>query len=184
MKNKTQEWYVLKGENKYGPFTYLELVKMLQDKSLFEHDFVWYKGMQHWQRIAELKDFHPDTIQNLHQSEDFKASDVFYRRRHQRASYGASLLVHNNKQVWKAESLEISAGGAALVLDHKDFQLGQILFLHFKPGDGVPPFNAICSIVSKKKLDKNINVQYGVKFTSITYSVQQSINEYTRRSVA
>ena len=182
------EWFILKGENRYGPFSYLELVKMLQEKSLYEFDFIWHQGMSSWKRVAELSEFNVDKIKTLKKSDEVDVSEVFFRRRHARAQYGASILVHNNKSVWKGQGIEISAGGAAVVIENAALQPGQILFLHFKPGDGVPPFNAICTIVNKQFLNNASStatpVRYGVKFTSISYSVQQSIADYTKKVAA
>ena len=40
------EWFVLKGENRFGPFNYTDLVKMLQQKVVFPFDFIWHAGLQ------------------------------------------------------------------------------------------------------------------------------------------
>lgn len=176
------DWYVLRNENKYGPFTYVEVLKMLQERKLFEFDFVWNRPyMNSWQRISEVPDFQPDRIKAIKQAGGAMLSDVFYRRRHARARFGASVLVHNNKEVWRGNSIEISAGGAGLVLETDQLQIGVSVFLHFKAGDGVPPFNAVCSIVSKQDL-KDGTYRYGVKFSSISQSVQQAIKKLTSRA--
>ena len=179
-----KEWYVLKAENKYGPFAYLEVVRMLQEKSLYEFDFVWNaKLSDQWRRIAELKEFSSERIQELKQSKDNKVKDVFFRRRFARKSYGTSLLVHNSKSVWKGKAIEISPGGAGIVIDSAEFEPGQTLFLHFKVGDGVPPFNAICSIVSKQFISETEkSIKYGIKFTSISQNIQQAIKTYTDKA--
>jgi hypothetical protein len=60
--------------------------------------------------------------------------------------------------------------------------------LHFQPGQGVPPFNAVCEIVSKKFIDGGYlsgkKVSYGVKFTAVTQSVRESIAIYTSEKAA
>lgn len=175
------EWFVLKGENKYGPFVLLDMVKMLQDKKLFEFDYVWTKKMSGWGRVADCADFQPEQIKALHKTGSAKSPEAFFRRRHARAKYGASILLHNNTEVWKGRSMEVSPSGAALIIPSKDIKVGDSLFLHFKAGDGVPPFNAVCSIVSKTELKGN-EVRYGVKFTSIAQSIQAAIKKYTDRA--
>jgi len=185
--NNEKEWFVLKGENKYGPFGYSELLKMLQEKGLYEYDFVWHSELSAWKRIADLEDFKADKIKALSTSTSPDLKDAFFRRRYARASYNASLIVHNSKSVWKGHGLEISSGGAGIVIDNRDLEPGQTLFLHFKAGDGVPPFNAICSIVSKQHVDgPEKPVRYGVKFTSINHQVQQAIKAFAdhRKSAA
>lgn len=185
--NNEKQWFVLKGENKYGPFGYTELLKMLQEKSLYEYDFVWRTELSAWKRIADLEDFKPEKIKSLSTSVSAEVKDAFFRRRYARASYNASLIVHNSKSVWKGRGLEISSGGAGIVIDNRDLEPGQTLFLHFKAGDGVPPFNAICSIVSKQHVEgPEKPVRYGVKFTSISHQVQQAIKAFAdnRKSAA
>lgn len=184
---KEKEWFTLKGDNRYGPFAYLEVVRMLQEKSLFEFDYIWNSSMEGWKRVAEIPEFKPEKIKELKQSDLPQIQEVFFRRRHARASYGASLIVHNNRSVWRGEAIEISAFGAGITVESPSIEPGQTLFLHFKPGDGVPPFNALCSVVSKQYTDSAqgpAKVRYGVKFTSISQNIQKAIKTYTEKKGA
>lgn len=173
-----EEWFVLRADSKYGPFKYFDLVKMLQAKQLFEFDFVWNKDMASWGRVSEVPEFQPEKIKELKGLGLKELKDIFYRRKHPRVSIGASILLHNNKEVWKGRSAELGLGGAGLIISSPALQIGQDLFMHFKAGDAVPPFNAVCKIVSKSDL-KNNEFRYGVKFTSISQSVQVAIKKYT-----
>ena len=182
--SKERNWFVLRGENKHGPFAFLDVVKLLQDKKIFEFDFVWQQKWPSWKKIADAQDFKPEHIKALKEAGGSEVSEVFFRRRHTRIQYGASLVVHNNKSVWQGESLEISAGGASIVIKNNELQNGQSLFLHFKAGDGVPPFNAICIVVSKSSVEKSAEknmCRYGVKFTNISQDVQLAIKKVTDR---
>lgn len=187
---KDKEWFILKEGNNYGPFCQLELVQMLQEKTLFEYDYVWHAKLPAWKRVAEIEEFTPQTIRALRESQEQDLAEIFFRRRHARASYGASLIVHNNKTVFRGQALEISAGGAGVLIDNPNLQPGQSLFLHFQPGDGVPPFNAVCQIVSKQFVKDGSApaavdpVKYGVKFTTLSQSVRESIRNYTTAKVA
>lgn len=180
-----QEWYILKGENRTGPFAYIDLIKMLQEKSLFEFEYVWRPGMDSWQRVAEVGDFKPDKIRNIKRSKDASLTEVFFRRRHARAQFGGSILVHDNKRVWKGHGIEISSGGAGIIMEHSMIVPGQVLYLHFKPADLVPPFNAVVEVVSKRFLKgvkhKDQTIQYGVKFTSIGEKALGYLNEFTQK---
>ncbi len=185
MKNvsKEKEWFTLKGENKYGPFSFVDVVKMLQEKSLFEFDFIWNNTMSAWKRVSEVQEFGAEKIKALKESGLAEVSEVFFRRRHARASYGASLVIHNNKTVWRGQSIELSSGGAGIIIENTELEPGQTLFLHFKAGDGVPPFNAICSVVSKNVMSgKKREAKYGVKFTSISQTIQQAIKTYAEKA--
>ncbi len=183
---KDKEWFILKEGNNYGPFSQLELIQMLQEKSLYEYDYIWHAKMPAWKRVAEVEDFTPEKIKSLKESSETELSEVFFRRRHARASYGASLIVHNNKMVFRGQALEISAGGAGVLIDSPHLQPGQSLFLHFQPGNGVPPFNAVCQIVSKQFVKDgpgtSEGVRYGVKFTTLSQSTRESIKSYTSKA--
>lgn len=181
---KDKEWFTLKDGNNYGPFSKIELLQMLQEKNVYEYDYVWCQGMNAWKRIAELPEFSTETVRALSKSEQSEISEVFFRRRHARAQYGTSLIVHNNKAVFKGKAMEISAGGAGVMIESSELQPGQQLFLHFQPGDGVPPFNAVCQIVSKQFVRDpgHPAVKYGVKFMTITQSVKESILDYTKKA--
>lgn len=182
------EWYVLKGENKFGPFAYIDVVKMLQQGVVYEFDFVWHKEMSAWQRVAEVPAFHREQLQMLKSSSMPELSEVFFRRRYRRVKYGATILVHDNKKVWKGQGVEISEGGAGVIMDNATILPGQELYLHFKPGDGVPPFNAICEVVAKKYVsgiaNPNEPIQYGLKFKSLSAQGQEALKLYTSKKAA
>lgn len=183
---KDKEWFILKEGNNYGPFSQLELIQMLQEKTLFEHDYIWHAKLPAWKRVAEVEEFSAEAIRQMKTSMDLDLSEIFFRRRHARASYGASLIVHNNKSVFRGQALEISAGGAGVLIDNPSLQPGQSLFLHFQPGNGVPPFNAVCQIVSKqfvKDPSSGVDpIKYGVKFTTLSQSVRESIRNFTTKA--
>lgn len=175
------EWYVLKGENKFGPFTYTDIVRMLQQKTLFEFDYVWHQGQVTWARIAEIDDFKPTRIKRYRDAMRMDVKEIFFRRRHNRIPYGSSIIIHDNKRVWKGIGIEISPGGAGIVMENAMILPGQNLFLHFQPAVDVPPFNAICEVVSKR-YNKGVShvsspITYGVKFIRIGKQAQKFLNE-------
>lgn len=182
------EWFILKGENKFGPFAYPDVIKMLQEKVVFEFDFAWHAGMSTWVRIAELDAFKVENIKKMKETLMPQISEVFFRRRHRRVRYGGTILVHDNNSVWKGQGVEISAGGAGVVMENAMLVPGQTLYLHFKPCDGVPPFNAVCEVVSKQFVDgvkdKNAPIRYGLKFKSISNNAQKFLQEFSKRGPA
>lgn len=186
-KQMDQAWYILKNENKFGPYSFLDLVKMLQTKQLMEYDFIFKDGMPGWKTVSEVEEFSADKIRDLKKSGLAEIGELFFRRRYMRVEYGASIVIHNNKSVWKGKGLEISPGGAGFLLEKTSLSNGQIngnvsagdnLFLHFKAGDGVPPFNAVCTVVSVTSVS-DLQFKLGVKFTNISQNVQQSIKTMT-----
>lgn len=186
---KEKAWFLLKDGNNYGPFSKIEVVQMLQSRQLFEYDFIWHDKFTAWKRIAECPDFQPQEIRSLKDSGQAEVAEIFFRRRHARMKYGCSLIVHDNTKVFRGTSMEISAGGVGVVIETANFDIGHTLFLHFKPGNGVPPFNALCQVVNKNTL-RNIPhgpgapVKYGLKFTNISQEVRDSITTFTTHKAA
>ena len=130
--------------------------------------------MSGWSRLSQVEDFNPDRIRALKNSGMNEIQEVFFRRKHPRAPLTASILVHNNKEVWKGSTKEVGPGGVGFVLDAMKLELGQNIFIHLKAGDDLPSFNAIATVVSLFPIEDS-KTQYGVKFTKISQNVQQAI---------
>jgi len=170
------EWFLLKGEHRFGPFSYSDVVKMLQQKAAFPFDFCWHAGMQTWKRIAELEDFQPERIRSLFVQSNGKkanASEVFAQRKFPRQNFNGRVLIHDNTKLWKGEGFEISQGGVGITMSNTLVAPGQQLVVHFKAQDGIPSFNAVCEVVSKKFVDDNSPIQYGLKFLTLSQEAQE-----------
>jgi hypothetical protein len=164
------EWFVLKGENRFGPFTYTDIVKMLQQKVVFPFDFIWHQGMENWLRLAELEHFKPETIRDLFAKAGKK--DMFTERKFRRKQFQGRVLIHDNLTLWKGEGFEISKGGVGVSMSNSVVVPGQHVFVHFKKYEQWPAFNAVCEVVSKKFVSDDSPVQYGLRFLSVSQDVQ------------
>lgn len=166
------EWFVLKGENKFGPFSYTDVVKMLQQKVVFPFDFIWHAGMEKWQRAAELPDFTEENIRKLFSESGKKKKDLFVERQHKRKKFDGRVIIHDNMTLWKGEGFEISKGGVGVTMKNSLVVPGQQVFVHFRGEGEFPAFNAVCEVVSKKFVNDATPVQYGLRFLSLTQEVQ------------
>lgn len=178
---KKRQWFVLKQNNNYGPFSKLDLIQMLQSKTLHEYDFIWHENMTAWKRLAEVQEFSVQEIRLLFDKYAKKkdvSDKVFFRRKYARAKVDSHAIVHDKKKIYKSVGVEISEGGAGLMIEEGEFEKDQQVYLHFKPAPEVPAFNAICKIVSKKG---NI---YGVQFLKISAAAKTYIANYTKKKAA
>lgn len=176
---KDRIWYILKVNENYGPFTATEMIQMLQSKTLFEFDFVWRQDQVAWQRLADTPEFHPDRIKEMYEAsfdENNEVQKPFFRRRFPRVEYKCELLIHDRQKVYSAESIEIGSGGASFKVDNVSFDIDSRVYLHFKPGNDVPAFNASCKIVSKS------GNKYGVSFLSVSNSAKDHIDRFTKKA--
>lgn len=177
------EWYVLKEEKESGPYSFHEMIRQLQERKINAWDLAWNATQEVWKPISEISEFDEERIKSLRQSGQPMVSELFLLRRFQRAPYEASLVVHHNKVTRHGKSMEISRGGAGILLDDFDLEPGQTLFLHFKAGEGIPSFNALCAVVSKQSTRPGLTeIRYGVKFISIMKTIQQAIEAFTEQS--
>lgn len=170
------EWFLLKGEHRFGPFSYSDIVKMLQQKAVFPFDFTWHAGMQTWKRIAEIEDFQPERIRSLFvqtTSKKMDKSEVFAARKFPRQKFNGRVLIHDNTKLWKGEGFEISQGGVGVTMSNALIAPGQQLVVHFKSHEGIPSFNAVCEVVSKKFVTDGSPIQYGLKFLTLSQEVQE-----------
>jgi hypothetical protein len=185
-----EEWFVLKGDHRFGPYEYLELIRLTQDKSLNDWDFVWTKRFPKWVRIATLNEFKPETIQSLRETMSERLggtlNEIFFRRRYARAAFEGSILVHNNQRLFKGKSLEMGAGGISLVLQDGDLTVGDKVHVHIKPSKDTPAFNSSCEVMSRRALsagDSNAQIVFGIKFLEIDEQVKSQIDRWATGKV-
>jgi hypothetical protein len=172
-----QEWFVQKGQHRYGPFSYLQVLKGLQEKTIYEFDLI-SKDTEQWYRIAELEEFSADNVRSLQET----AESVFTTRQFPRVQVDVEVIVHDNSKVWMGRAFEASAGGTGLIIENSTLVPGQTLLLHFAGQEGLPAFNALCEIVGKKFSKEVRNesspVQYAVRFLKLDSKVEKAVQSY------
>ncbi len=164
-------WFLLKNGEKTGPFTYPDVLKMLQQKHVFEYEHGWKQGMETWLRLAEIPEFSAEHIRHLQKSKEAKKEDIFVKRKVDRMPYKCEIVAHNNKTFWSGYVTELSEGGAGAVIQNAMLMPGQNVYVHFRPGDRTQSFNVLCEVVSKKFVknlkDRNAPLIYAIKFVNI-----------------
>ena len=174
--NYGNEWFVLKGEHRFGPFGYNEVVRMLQQKVVYPFDFVWHASLTDWKRLAEVAEFGAEHIRSLYEKNG-KKTEIFVQRQHKRKKHASRVIIHDNLSLWKGESFEISKGGVGVSMKNALVVPGQQVFVHFSGSDGMPSFNAVCEVVSKKFVNDNSPVEYGLRFLSMSPETQDAFNK-------
>lgn len=174
-------WYIQKSGERHGPFTYMELVRGLQEKTVFEYDFVFKEGMQTFMRIAEHPLFKPERIRELITRKQ-PDQQVFVKRQHPRVKFESEVIVHDDREVWMGQAFEASVGGSGVVIENSRLSPGQMVRIHFAPFDGLPAFNALGEIVGKT-YTKNARsakspVKYSVRFIRLDGSIEPQVREY------
>lgn len=183
MFDKSVEWYVLKGANKVGPYDFLGIIRMLQDRSLYEFDFVWNKNMESWERVAERPEFSSDSLRLLLASDSPEILNVFFRRRHPRVDFSTRVIIHDNRKIWNSKCIEVSMGGAGIKIPSSILAPGDVIFLHFNESNELPAFNAVGHIVSRQFVPgtekrSSVPVKYGIKFTKVDAKIEAILKDF------
>lgn len=180
------EWFVLKGEQRFGPFNYPQMIRMLQEKVSFPFDYAWHSGLSGWKRINDIAEFQPAAIRAF--VERPSDVDAIIQRKHPRFEHQGRVIVHDQKDWWNAQALELSAGGVGVVIENALLIPGQTVHLHFKKHNEYPAFNAVGEIAAKKFVenlqDKSQPLQYGVRFTAISGNDKDRLLEMLKEKAA
>ena len=176
------EWFISKGDNKFGPFNYFDVIKLLQEKVVFGFDFAWSAGLENWARITEIPTFSEEFVAEVIKNNEVQKLDLFLKRKHKRIETPFDCYAHNNTAAWKGQGVEMSAGGAGVIMNNSLVIPGDTIYLHVKKQNGLQSFNALCEIVAKK-FSKSVSradmpLKYGLKFLTINDEAQTNVKEY------
>ncbi|MBL7687684.1 MAG: DUF4339 domain-containing protein [Bdellovibrionaceae bacterium] len=177
-------WYVSRGQQKFGPFNYFGVIKALQDKSIFEFDYVWKEGTENWIRLAEHELFSQEKVRELLAAATPTLAAIFAKRQHERVKIQTDVLVNDNMTMSPGQLVEIGAGGAGLIVKNAKLMPGQLVNIHIASTDELPAFNAVGEIVSKKfeRAVRNTRapIQYGIRYVKVDRVVEERVKDYCR----
>ena len=181
------EWFVLKGEERFGPFAYPDLVRMMQQKVVFGFDFAWHDGLSGWKRMSDIVEFQETSVRTFI-SDKKNVKGVITERKHERFIHTGRVIVHDQSTFWNAQAASISAGGVKITIANSMLVPGQPLHLHFKSHGKFPAFNASGEVASKKYLetikDPNAPIEYGVRFLNVSGAGKDKLLEMLKDHAA
>lgn len=178
-------WYLLRGDHQLGPYTYGEVIDLLQQKQAFDHDYIWKASMASWERVSDTEYFHPDFIVRYQKNQGTKGP-VHFRRKAPRVNLRSSLIVHNQRKLWNGDSFEVSQAGASIEVPKDHFIQGDVLVLHYRPSLEVPAFNVHCEIINIQDTEKKeeSKVRLGLRFIKVNNLAQKVLNQYLQQRAA
>ena len=160
-----------------GPYTYFDLIKLIQLGQLGFEDRVFHPMEKQWRIINECIEFRPDSVRSVLNASDDDLNKVFFQRSFMRIPYSSPMFVHNNKNVLMATGHEVSPQGLGFKIEEERFDVGDSVFLHMKHAGQLPPFNAIGMVMNRRFLGSN-QILYGVKFTNLSQPTQVELNKF------
>ncbi len=171
MLHPENEWFVLIGDQKYGPYDYQTMIHMMQKNELLDYNYVWAAHLESWTPIYQLEEFSKDRFQLLLQKEsDYLNS--FIQRKSQRIDVDIPLMGHNTIRFFDGKVTSLSENGALCMINTPLIQVGDVLKMHIKTNDqnGVP-FNTEAEVIrknfSKQRLNSKSGLYYAIRFNDI-----------------
>lgn len=175
------EWFVLKNEEKFGPFSYREMIQLLQENTVYPFDFVWTEGMEIWTPLAEVTEFSPAKLAKLVETED--VGSAFAKRRFPRVEVTLPVLLHNDRHFGTGTISSLSQGGALVTVDLPTLLPNDRVLVHCRGiKDVLQPFNFEFSISSKSwnrnRIQHRTKVAYTGSFSEMPTAAMSEIRNY------
>lgn len=181
----SNEWHVLKGEAKYGPYTYEDMIQMMQNKMLFGFDYAWSPHLETWTTMSELPEFSADRLSRL--AEKHVDSDVFSRRATERVMVSLPVLCHDNSRTWKGVCENLSNGGCLILMENPLLLPGHLITVHFraqKAGDMA--FNCTAEILTKRltkqRIQHDTGLHYALKFVQVLSAGEAQVKQWVQEN--
>lgn len=182
MSDTKNQWYVLIGSQKYGPYDYRTVIEMLQNNQLMDFNYVWAEHLENWTPIYQLEAFSKDRFQLL-LKEDADLSQAFIKRRGKRIEKSVPIIGHNTIRFFDGEIISLSESGALCLINSPLVQVGDRVKIHVKiPNQIEQSFNIEAEIVrknfSKKRLNSKSGLHYAIRFTEVQGSGLTQIQDW------
>lgn len=163
-----KQWHILQGESQLGPYSYQEMIEMMQRGELFDYHYIWTQGMEAWSMLAEVPDFSRDRLALLIQTQGTGA-ESFYKRESQRLAVQIPVFAHNHEGFFQGYCTNLSIGGALVNLNSPFILPSQELVIHFCTSKDCPESFKVTALVVRKHVNKQVlhiktGLQYAVRF--------------------
>lgn len=164
LKKQESKWYILRGENKYGPFEFPSMIAMIQKGELFDYNYVWSPHLEGWQPLGEIEEFSKDRLSLIIKTQD-PLSHAFNRRGSDRAEVIIPIFGHNDEFFFNGQLISISVNGALVLINNPLLLPGQKMILHLSENSvNVKSFNVLAQIVRKNFSRQRLNVKSGLNY--------------------
>ncbi|OFZ31262.1 MAG: hypothetical protein A2622_01325 [Bdellovibrionales bacterium RIFCSPHIGHO2_01_FULL_40_29] len=171
MLHPENDWFVLLGDQKFGPYDYKTMISMMQKHELMDYNYVWAAHLDSWTPVYQLEEFSKDRFQILLQKES-EYLNTFIQRKSARIEVDIPLMGHNGIRFFDGKVTSLSEQGALCMINTPLVQIGDFLKMHFKTnGPDALSFNTEAEVIrknfSKQRLNSKSGLYYAVRFNDI-----------------
>jgi len=164
-------WFLFQNESQTGPYSEIELKRLVQTGQVSESSFVWQESFSDWKAIREVGEFSIEVQKNSP-----LPSEPSDRRESPRKPLVAQIYLTNEKEIASGVCRDISVGGMQVLTDSLPGKTGDRIHLNvMQPqSSGLAPFVAhgvIVRILEDKR-------GFSFRFTDINDEAKRSIERY------
>ncbi len=178
-----KEWYIARGNKKYGPYSTEELIQLRQQRKAFEYDLIWKQGLRQWKPLIQTDEFSAHAM--AERALKAEACTVFNRRQWPRVRKEVPIIVHNEDRLWTAKTLNISLGGALIELSSPYLKPGDTIHIHFQSQDlSEKRFSCVGVITGKRfsseRMRFNSAIQYSIRFEEKDDTANEQLDQWVQ----
>lgn len=165
-----KKWYYMSSNEPQGPLCHIDLVKKLQDKDIFDYQYVWAPHYEEWKMFCEAEEFSKKYIQWVYDNLFEKNGQFYFNRRNStRKKVTCEVNGHNSAIFMTGHTESLSMNGCEVEFDYPLLQVHDQITVHcVYPQDLNLHFNALCQVLQKKytprKFHQKMKVKYILKF--------------------
>ncbi len=167
-------WYLrVNGSRESGPYSFMEVLSMLETGDLKFEDEATYRGLGGWHPITSFANFNKDEIKRVldEQGIDPTDNDEIPFRRSVRIPISSEVMVVIEDRFFKGEVLDLSTGGCLLRISKGKVKTDDVIKIHFyeNTNANLLAFNAgggVVRAVSEEKVEhhRSSTDLVGIKF--------------------
>jgi len=187
--SSNNSWFILMGDQKYGPYEYKVVIQMLQSHQLMDYNYVWAPHLSAWTQVGQLPDFSKERFQELMSKKDSDLADAFFQRKNIRVNVNVPILGHNHIRFFDGQLISVSKAGGLCLINSPLVQVGDKLKVHFKSDEHHSVvFNVECEVVrknfSKQRLNSKSGLYYAIRFYDIQTEGVNQIQNWIEKNTA
>lgn len=174
----TENWYVLHGSQKSGPYEYKRMIQMIQKNELMDYSYVWAPHLPKWSQVYSLQEFSKDRFLLLKSLPEYQES--FVARKNARMTTDINILGHNNIRFFDGKLTSISEAGALCLINTPLVQVGDKIKIHLKSESD--SFNIEATIIRKNfsqdRLNSKSGLYYVINFVDLNSAGLKQIRQW------
>jgi len=174
----TSTWFVLIGTEKYGPYSYRQMIEMQQSHQLLDFNYIWSAHLEAWTPLYQVEEFGKDRFRLLLQNEN-PLKDAFTLRRHSRKAVEIPLLAHNQIRFFDGQVISLSRAGALCLFNSPLVQIGDPIKMCLTPSQNPNENFSVAGLVVRKNFShKRLNSKSGLHYAVVFSEPPENIESW------